>query len=57
MSGITQYVDTQAVEDGKVAEASDHGKEGELAEVEYSSGGKRASEEEDHRGGRGRVKS
>ena len=57
MSGVTQNVDTQAVEDGRVAETSDHGKEGELAEVEYSSGGKRASEEEDHRGGRGRVKS
>ena len=56
MSGVTQNVDTQAVEDGRVAETSDHGKEGELAEVEYSSGGKRASEEEDHRGGRGRVK-
>ena len=57
MSGVTQNVDTQAVEDGRVAETSNHGEKGELAEVEYSSGGKRASEEEDHRGGRGRVKS
>ena len=57
MSGVTQNVDTQAVEDGRVADTSNHGEEGELAEVEYSSGGKRASEEEDHRGGRGRVKS
>ena len=40
-----------------MTKSPNHAEEGELAEVEYCSGRKRPCEEEDHRGGCGRVKS
>ena len=40
-----------------MTKSPNHAEEGELAEVEYCSGRKRPCEEEDHRGGRARVKS
>ena len=56
MSGVTQNVDPQAMEDGRVTKSSNHAEEGELAEVEDCSGRKRPCQEEDHRGGCGGVK-
>ena len=43
MSGVTQNVDPQAMQDGRVTKSANHAEEeeGELAEVEDSSGRER----------------